>query len=94
MREGFVVARVGFWAIRSTTLIPLGTLLMMKSHGSSGSSVMATMQLGALISIVSSAVAGKVVEAESYFRLIGAAAVTGIVLGAVIGLVLDRSTEE
>jgi hypothetical protein len=53
-------------------------------------SVLQSSQLGALIAIVSSAVGGRVVDAPRYFELIGASAITGILLGAIVGLVLAR----
>jgi len=53
-------------------------------------SVLQSAQLGALVATVSSAVGGRVVEAPRYFELIGACALTGILLGAIIGLVLSR----
>jgi len=51
-------------------------------------SVLQGMQLGALTAIISSAVGGRVVDAPRYFELIGASSITGILLGAIIGLVL------
>jgi hypothetical protein len=51
-------------------------------------SVLQSMQNGVLIAIVSSAVGGRVVDAPRYFELIGASSITGILLGAIIGLVL------